>query len=71
MARVELRINDALAADLERFANEAAGGNKSEVIRRAMTLYALAKKQMADGGSVVFRQEGSDGEIKEQQILAL
>ncbi|WP_216915939.1 MULTISPECIES: CopG family transcriptional regulator [unclassified Synechococcus] len=70
MARVELRINDALAADLEKFA-EAAGGNKSEVIRRAMTLYALAKKQMEDGGSVVFRQEGSDGEVKEQQILAL
>jgi hypothetical protein len=70
MARVELRLNDSLAADLEKFAL-ATGGNKSEVIRRAMTLYALAKDQKDKGGSVVFRQTTSEGEVKEQEILAL
>lgn len=71
MARMELKLNDSLSADLDRFAKEA-GGSKSEVIRRAMTLYALAKAQVGkEGGSVVFRQQDSEGEVREQQILAL
>ena len=41
MARLELRINQDLASDLEAFA-QSSSTSKSEIIRRALTLYARA-----------------------------
>jgi predicted DNA-binding protein len=59
-SRLELRLSDTAAQNLENFAEES-GTTKAEIIRRALTLYALAK----DSG-LYTRKDGV-----EQRILVL
>ncbi len=59
-SRLELRLSDTAAQNLETFA-EQSSTTKAEIIRRALTLYALAK----DGG-LYSRQDGV-----EQRILLM
>jgi metal-responsive CopG/Arc/MetJ family transcriptional regulator len=66
MARLELKINDELARDLEAFAKES-GTSKSEIFRRALTLYAVAREEKKSGRQMGF---GKDGRI-EREIIAL
>lgn len=59
MRRLELKINDDLANDLEKFAQESET-SKSEIFRRAMTLFAAAREAKKRGQGVAFvNQEGA------------
>ena len=57
MARLELKINDELARDLEKFA-KTSGTTKSEIFRRALTLYAVALEEKQKGRQIGFGREG-------------
>lgn len=59
-SRIELRLSDTAAQNLEAFAEESST-TKAEIIRRALTLYALAQN-----GGLYTRQDGV-----EQRIVVL
>ena len=66
MTRLELRINQDLASDLEAFTQSSAT-SKSEIIRRALTLYALARDEQQRGRHLAFVK---DGQV-EREVVAL
>lgn len=66
MSRLELKINDDLARDLEQFARESET-TKSEIFRRALTLYAAAREAKKKGRQIGF---GKDGRI-EQEVIGI
>lgn len=65
--RLELRINEDLAQDLENFARKSST-SKTEIIRRAMTLYALARAENENGRKIGFLTP--DGKV-EREVVAL
>jgi len=63
MPRLEVRVSEDLQRDLDEFAREDET-NRNEIIRRAMALYAHARAEVRDGGSVVLRsREGGAREV--------
>ena len=66
MARLELRINQDLASDLEAF-DQSSATSKSEIIRRALTLYALARDEQQRGRHLAFVKDGH----VEREVVAL
>ncbi len=66
MPRLEVRVSEDLQRDLDAFAREDET-TRNEIIRRAMALYAHARAEVNQGGSVILRSaEGTS-----RQIVAL
>jgi len=60
--RLEVRVSDDLAKDLEDLA-AASETTRSEIFRRAMTLYALARAEKEGGGQVLLRSAEGEREV--------
>ena len=65
MPRVEVRVSDDLKRDLDAFASTDAT-TQSEIVRRAMALYALARAEAQHGGQVILKS----GSGAERQVVA-
>lgn len=65
--RLELRISEDLAQDLDTFARKSST-TKTEIVRRAMMLYALARAENENGRKLGFLTP--DGKV-EREVVAL
>lgn len=61
-ARLELRLGDKLASDLEELAADS-DTTKTEIIKRALTLYSFARAEKSRGKSLFIRDEGIEKEL--------
>lgn len=61
-ARLELRLGDKLARDLEEFAANS-DTTKTEIIKRALALYSLARLEKEGGKRLYFREDGVEKEL--------
>jgi hypothetical protein len=56
--RFEVRINERLANELQEIADEN-GLTKSDIFRRAIALYKIAKKAQQDKGMILIRESNN------------
>jgi hypothetical protein len=67
--RLALRVSDAFLEGLDELA-DAEGLNRAEVVRRAVALYAFARKESEEGRRMGFFVE-EDGEPRIKEVVTL
>jgi len=63
MRRMTLELSDEAEERMARLVEQAGAASKSELIRRALTVYATLLEARAEGREIVLRAEGAEDRL--------